>query len=94
MLILLPPSEGKTPAPAGNAPVCFADLSFPELTAERESVLEELATVSSGSNALAELKVGASLEAEVERNTLVCSLRRWIMRASPPPNAMPHTGRC
>ncbi|MBS6433759.1 MAG: peroxide stress protein YaaA [Rothia mucilaginosa] len=69
MLILLPPSEGKTPAPAGNAPVSFADLSFPELTAERESVLEELTAVSSGSEALAELKVGASLEAEVERNT-------------------------
>lgn len=69
MLILLPPSEGKTPAPAGNAPVCFADLSFPELTAERESVLEELAAVSAGPDALAELKVGASLEAEVERNT-------------------------
>ena len=69
MLILLPPSEGKTPAPAGNAPVCFADLSFPELTAERESVLEELATVSSGPDALTELKVGASLAAEVERNT-------------------------
>ena len=68
MLILLPPSEGKTPAPAGNAPVCFADLSFPELTAERKSVLEELAAVSSGPDALAELKVGASLEAEVERN--------------------------
>ena len=69
MLILLPPSEGKTPAPAGNAPVCFADLSFPELTAERESVLEELAAVSSGPDALTELKVGASLAAEVERNT-------------------------
>ena len=69
MLILLPPSEGKTPAPVGNAPVCFADLSFPELTAERESVLEELAAVSSGPDALAELKVGASLAAEVERNT-------------------------
>ena len=69
MLILLPPSEGKTPAPAGNAPVSFADLSFPELTAERESVLEELTAVSLGPGALAELKVGASLEAEVERNT-------------------------
>ena len=73
MLILLPPSEGKTPAPAGNAPVSFADLSFPELTAERESVLEELTAVSSGPDALAELKVGASLEAEVERNTRLLS---------------------
>jgi len=54
---------------AGIAPVCFTDLSFPELTAERESVLEELATVSSGPDALAELKVGTSLEAEVDRNT-------------------------
>lgn len=69
MLILLPPSEGKTSAPTGNAPVCFADLSFPELTAERESVLEELEQVSAGVDALTELKVGPSLKAEVERNT-------------------------
>ena len=49
--------------------MCIRDSSFPELTAERESVLEELATVSSGPDALTELKVGASLAAEVERNT-------------------------
>ncbi len=108
MLILLPPSEGKTPAPAGNAPVCFADLSFPELTAERESVLEELATVSSGPDALAELKVGTSLEAEVDRNTRLLTepaqpaIRTYTgvlfealdYASFSPPNAMPRTGRC
>ena len=69
MLILLPPSEGKTPAPAENSPVSFADLSFPERTIERETVANELATVSAGPDALSELEVGASLGAEVERNT-------------------------
>lgn len=107
MLILLPPSEGKTPAPAGNAPVCFADLSFPELTAERESVLEELAAVSSGPDALTELKVGASLAAEVERNTRLLTepaqpaIRTYTgvlfealdYASFSPPNAMPRTGR-
>ena len=69
MLILLPPSEGKTAAEATNAPVQFADLSFPELTGERETVLEQLAVVSAQETALEQLKVGASLEAEVQRNT-------------------------
>ena len=69
MLILLPPSEGKTAAEATNAPVQFADLSFPELTGERETVLEQLAAVSAQETALEQLKVGASLEAEVRRNT-------------------------
>lgn len=108
MLILLPPSEGKTPAPAGNAPVSFADLSFPELTAERESVLEELTAVSSGPDALTELKVGASLEAEVERNMRLMSepaqpaIRTYTgvlfealdYASFSPPSAMRRTGRC
>lgn len=69
MLILLPPSEGKTAAPPACAPVNFAELSFPELTAEREAVLEELAAVSAQETALEQLKVGASLAGEVQRNT-------------------------
>ena len=68
MLILLPPSEGKTPATGGDA-VDAASLSFPDLNAYRAKVLEALGTVSAHEDALALLGVGASLKADVERNT-------------------------
>ena len=41
MLVLLPPSEGKTPARRG-APLDLEGLSFPGLTATRERVLDAL----------------------------------------------------
>ena len=68
MLILLPPSEGKTPAVEGPA-VDWESLSFPELNAHRARVLEALGTVSAHEDALALLSVGASLKDDVERNT-------------------------
>ncbi|MFP3580462.1 peroxide stress protein YaaA [Arthrobacter sp. SIMBA_036] len=68
MLILLPPSEGKTPAVKGSA-VDWESLSFPELNPCRAKVLESLGTVSSHQDALALLGVGASLRDDVERNT-------------------------
>lgn len=68
MLILLPPSEGKTPATGGDA-VDADSLSFPGLNAYRAKVLEALGTVSAHEDALALLGVGASLKADVERNT-------------------------
>lgn len=68
MLILLPPSEGKTPADAG-APVDLATLSFPALTQARQDVAEALALVSGREDALQQLGVGASLAHEVSRNT-------------------------
>ncbi len=68
MLILLPPSEGKTPADAGT-PVDLAELHFPELTGARQAVAEALAAVSASDGALARLGVGASLAHEVVRNT-------------------------
>jgi uncharacterized protein len=68
VLILLPPSEGKTPAVAGDA-VDWASLSFPGLNTYRAKVLEALGTVSAHQDALALLGVGASLRADVERNT-------------------------
>lgn len=68
MLILLPPSEGKTPADGGDA-VDWTSLSFPGLNTCRAQVLEALGTVSAHEDALALLGVGASLKAEVERNT-------------------------
>ncbi|MDO8145269.1 YaaA family protein [Isoptericola sp. 178] len=69
MLICLPPSEGKTPAPDDGAPVDLAALTAPELTAQREAVLDALATASARDDATAVLKVGAGLAEEVARNT-------------------------
>ncbi|MHA7304020.1 YaaA family protein [Arthrobacter sp. TMN-49] len=68
MLILLPPSEGKTPADAGR-PADLAELSFPELTPAREGVALALAAVSEQHDALSQLGVGATLAHEVSRNT-------------------------
>lgn len=68
MLILLPPSEGKTPAVRGDA-MDWASLSFPELNSYRAKVLDSLGTVSAHEDALALLGVGASLKDDVERNT-------------------------
>jgi len=68
VLILLPPSEGKTPA-TGGAAVDPETLSFPGLNAYRAKVLEALGTVSAHEDALMLLGVGASLKADVERNT-------------------------
>lgn len=68
MLILLPPSEGKT-APAKGLPFDPLQLQFPGLNDARSQVLETLAKVSAHEDALKVLGVGASLVAEVERNT-------------------------
>lgn len=67
VLILLPPSEGKT-AHAAGTPFELAELSFPELNADRELVISALAEISSRDNALELLGVGASLAKEVTRN--------------------------
>lgn len=67
VLILLPPSEGKT-AHAEGAPFEIEDLSFPEFSAERRLVLDALAEVSAREDAMDLLGVGASLANEVARN--------------------------
>lgn len=67
VLILLPPSEGKTPAKSGH-PVDTQQLHFPELAEPRHQVLRALSHTSSQPDALAQLSVGASLHAEVQRN--------------------------
>ncbi|MCI5825708.1 MAG: peroxide stress protein YaaA [Arcanobacterium sp.] len=64
MKILLPPSERKTAPPAGS-PLALASLSFPQLTEQRQAVIEELQRVSARSDALSVLKVGKSLSAAV-----------------------------
>ncbi|WP_062516387.1 YaaA family protein [Demequina gelatinilytica] len=70
MLILLPPSEGKTAPPSG-APVDLDALSHPGLADHRRRVGDALAKVSGQRNAMDVLGVGASLTAEVERNRTV-----------------------
>jgi hypothetical protein len=67
VLILLPPSEGKTAASRGTA-VDVSSLSFPELEIPRKQVMEALAEVSGRDDALAALGVGPSLADDVERN--------------------------
>ncbi|MFE6970630.1 YaaA family protein [Isoptericola sp. NPDC057653] len=70
MLICLPPSEGKTPAPEGAAPVDLARLTAAEhLTDQRRTVLDALAAASARPDATDLLGVGASLGDEVARNT-------------------------
>lgn len=67
MLILLPPSEGKSDA-RGGTPLDLADLQFPELTEARRLVLEAVRAVSASEEAHRVLGVGASLAEEVGRN--------------------------
>lgn len=67
MLILLPPSEGKTEARKGR-PLQPGELHFPELDGARRMVLAALAEASGAPDAHAVLGVGASLAADVQRN--------------------------
>lgn len=70
MLILLPPSEGKTRPETG--PVLDPDaLHFPELSVARKEVLAALMEISAAPDAHAVLGAGASLAAEVQRNTVL-----------------------
>ena len=50
MIVLLPPSEGKT-APRRGKPLDLATLSLPSLTSARERVLDSLVTLCSGDEA-------------------------------------------
>ncbi|MHA7276801.1 YaaA family protein [Arthrobacter sp. Hz1] len=67
MLILLPPSEGKSPAVKGPA-VDLEALQFPGLAAARRTVLASLSVASTAADAHRILGVGDSLGAEVLRN--------------------------
>ena len=68
MLLLLPPSQGQTPAPRGARPLDLGSLSRPSLTAAREQVLFALADASARPEAHVLLGYGASLADEVARN--------------------------
>ncbi|MCC2318308.1 YaaA family protein [Cellulomonas chengniuliangii] len=67
MLVLLPPSEGKT-APADGPPLHLDAMSSPALNPWREKVLDALAEVSARPDAASVLGVGPSLAAEVAGN--------------------------
>jgi cytoplasmic iron level regulating protein YaaA (DUF328/UPF0246 family) len=74
VLVLLPPSEGKT-APRRGAPVDLARLSFPELNERREALLDALARLAAGprEHALAALGLSPGQADEVDRGA---TLRR------------------
>ncbi len=78
MLILLPPSEGKTEASARRRPVDPAALSFAELAPQRSAVADALSRASARADALTVLGVGASLEHEVRSNIEI-----WTLPAAP-----------
>src|SRR3954454_11122997 len=67
MLVLLPPSEGKT-APLDGEPVDLTALAFPSLTKTRERLLNVLARLGSGPRALAALGISPGLTDEAARN--------------------------
>jgi uncharacterized protein len=77
VLILLPPSEGKT-APAAGSRVDLRDLSHGSLTAARQRVGNALIATSARRNALELLHAGASLAGEVANNTTL-----WDNPAAP-----------
>jgi cytoplasmic iron level regulating protein YaaA (DUF328/UPF0246 family) len=70
VLVLLPPSEGKTDAPEGAAPVDLASLAHPELTPERERLIAKLdgLTTIDPKRALKALGLGKSQVGEIARN--------------------------
>lgn len=86
MLVLLPPSEGKT-APPGGAPVALATLAHPELTPQREELLGRLAALAAGPQAtgLAALGIGPGLAGELDRG-------RHLRTAPAAPAAAVYTG--
>lgn len=70
MLVLLPPSEGKSPTPRRGRPLRLESLSFPELAATRSRILDELVALCSSDEdrARAVLGLPPGLAAEIERN--------------------------
>jgi uncharacterized protein len=86
VLVLLPPSEGKT-APATGAPVDLAALSHPELTKARERMLNTLIRVSGGREATALKALGLSKGQAAE-----LALNQALRTAPAAPAAEVYTG--
>jgi cytoplasmic iron level regulating protein YaaA (DUF328/UPF0246 family) len=70
MLVLLPPSEGKT-APVTGDPVDLGSLAFPSLNKTRERLINVLARLGSGPRALAALGISPGLVDEAARNAVI-----------------------
>jgi uncharacterized protein len=70
VIVLLAPSEGKTPPPADAPPADLAGIAFPALNERREILVERLDRVARGPQrrALAALRLGAGQAAELDRN--------------------------
>lgn len=74
MLLILPPSESKHPGGQEGSALDLGRLSFPELRAPREAVLDALGQLSLDLDEMARaLKVGPGLRSEIERNREVLS---------------------
>src|SRR4051794_40104353 len=86
VLVLLPPSEGKT-APAAGAPLDLAALAHPELTKARERILNTLIRVSGGREATALKALGLSKAQAGE-----LALNRGLRAAPAAPAATVYTG--
>jgi cytoplasmic iron level regulating protein YaaA (DUF328/UPF0246 family) len=84
MLVLLPPSEGKT-APRRGKALDLDGLSFPGLTDTRRSVLAALVAASAEPDALCVLDVPPTLGGEVARN-------RFLPTAHTAPAAAVYSG--
>jgi uncharacterized protein len=74
VLIILPSSETKAPAPARGRAVRLEALAFPDLTPMRTRMLDALVETSAGPDALRRLLVGPGFGEEVARNTLLRTL--------------------
>jgi cytoplasmic iron level regulating protein YaaA (DUF328/UPF0246 family) len=72
VLVLLPPSEGKT-VPRRGRPLDLGTLSFPPLTETRRTVLRSLAAASASPDALTLLDVPPTLGDEVDRNLVLAT---------------------